>query len=102
MTILNRLLEALRNMMPWCNLRWHLPLPHQSCVLRWIAVFCDVTRLVLGVLGNAMLTWAGVVGGGRDIDPPRQEIHLFRILNTLIIHSYIKIYIYSYVIYEYI
>ena len=49
--------------MPWCNLRWHLPLPHQSCVLRWIAVFCDVTRLVLGVLGNAMLTWAGVVGG---------------------------------------
>ena len=51
-------------MMPWCNLRWHLPLPHQSCVLRWSAVFCDVTRLVLGVLGNAMLTWAGVVGGG--------------------------------------
>ena len=47
--------------MPWCNLRWHLPLPHQSCVLRWIAVFCDVTRLVLGVLGNARLTWAGVV-----------------------------------------
>ena len=28
-------------------------------------MFCDVTRLVLGVLGNAMLTWAGVVGGGR-------------------------------------
>ena len=27
-------------------------------------MFCDVTRLVLGVLGNAMLTWAGVVGGG--------------------------------------
>ena len=57
-------MEALRSIIPWCTIRWHLPLAYQSYVLRCVIVSREATCLVLGVRGSAMFNGADVVGWG--------------------------------------